>query len=681
MENKSKKKWGIFILIIAIILIGIGITVWILQKQNESDPEEVLKQYMGCILEKDYEQMYSLLTESSKEKISEQDFITRNKNIYEGIEISKLEMNITRTTKEKAKAEIIYGTNMETIAGQISFSNTAYLNKDKENQFKVEWSSNLIFPDLNNDYKVRVESLEAKRGSILDRNDQVLAGEQTASWIGLVPGKMSEDRETDIAKIAELLDLSTGSIEKSLSASYVKDDTFVPLKTVKKDEETLKDQLLQIKGIKITDTKARIYPLGEASAHLIGYVQTIGEEELKEKQAEGYTQNSIIGRSGIEKLYEERLRGIDGIQIYIQDGNGKQKKVLAKKDLQNGQDIKLTIDSNIQKTLYEQFKEDKGASVAMNPKTGEILALVSTPTFDSNDFSLGMTTNEWNKLATDENKPMYNRYLASYAPGSSFKPITGAIGLSTGAFTETEDFGTSGLKWQQDSTWKDFFVTTLTTYQGPANLQNALIYSDNIYFAKAALKIGAESFAQSLDKIGFNNKIPFTQELTQSTYSNTNQFTSQTQLANSGYGQAEMLVNPVHMAMIYSSFVNDGNMVQPYLEYKEVAKASYYKEQAFTKEAANTIKEDLIQVIENPNGTAHDAKIEGKLLAGKTGTAEIKASKNDTEGTEIGWFNAFTVEENSKNPMLVISMVENVKGKGGSHYLLPKVKEIFQSIE
>ena len=292
-----------------------------------------------------------------------------------------------------------------------------------------------------------------------------------------------------------------------------------------------------------------------------------------------------------------------------------------------------------------------------------------------------MTTNEWNELATDENKPMYNRYLASYAPGSSFKPITGAIGLSTGKFTETEDFGTSGLKWQQDSTWKDFFVTTLTTYQGPANLQNALIYSDNIYFAKAALKIGAESFAQSLDKIGFNNKIPFTQELTQSTYSNTNQFTSQTQLANSGYRQAEMLVNPVHMAMIYSSFVNDGNMVQPYLEHKEVAKASYYKEQAFTKEAANTIKEDLIQVIENPNGTAHDAKIEGKLLAGKTGTAEIKASKNDTEGTEIGWFNAFTVEENSKNPMLVISMVENVKGKGGSHYLLPKVKEIFQSIE
>lgn len=679
--QKSKKKVIIIGIVCLIVTIGIGFMIWTMQKQKESNPEEVLKTYMACILQKDYEQMYDLLTKSSQEQTSKEAFITKNKNIYEGIEISKLEISITKTSKEKEKAEIIYGTNMQTVAGQISFSNTVSLTKDKEQAYKIDWSSTLIFPDLKKDYTVRLQTLEATRGSILDRNDRVLAGQQTASWIGLVPGKMSEDKTTDIAKIAELLDLSVESIEKSLQASYVKEDTFVPLKTVQKDKQTLKEALLQIKGIKITDTKARVYPLEKASSHLIGYVQTISEAELKEKKDQGYSQDSVIGKSGLEKLYEDRLKATDGVQIVIQDAKGKQTKILAKKNLQNGQDIKLTIDSQIQQKLYEQFQEDKSACVAMNPKTGEILALVSTPTFDSNDFSLGMTTNEWNRLSQDEGKPLYNRYLASYAPGSSFKPITGAVGLSNKAFTADEDFGTSGLKWQKDSSWQDFFITTLTAYKGPANLQNALIYSDNIYFAKAALKIGKETFAQSLDKIGFHSRIPFEQELTQSTYSNTKTFTNETQLANSGYGQGQMLVNPIHMAMVYASFVNDGNLIQPYLEYRAVAKASYYKEGVFTKEAVDSIKEDLIQVVENPNGTAHSAKIEGVTLAGKTGTAEVKSSKEDTQGTEVGWFNAFTADDHAKNPMLIISMVENVKGKGGSHYLLPKVKAVFQSVE
>ena len=168
--------------------------------------------------------------------------------------------------------------------------------------------------------------------------------------------------------------------------------------------------------------------------------------------------------------------------------------------------------------------------------------------------------------------------------------------------------------------------------------------------------------------------------MNKSSFSNSENFVNETQLANSGYGQGEVLVNPIHMAMIYSSFVNEGNMIMPYLEYKEnpsSATAQYYKEAVFSKEAANTIKDDLIEVVENPNGTAHSVKIEGKTIAGKTGTAEIKQSKDDNDGTEIGWFNAFNVGENDTNSLLIVSMVENVKGKGGSHYLLPKVKEIF----
>lgn len=675
----KNRKVVIFIIIIVLLIALIIFTSCFLNKQK-NNPEDVLKIYMSYILDKNYEGMYELISEETKQNIEKETYLARNKNIYEGIEISNLQVNIVKTNKKENKAEVIYNVTMQTMAGEINFSNTSYFVKEAEDKYKLEWTSADIFPELKNEYKVRVETIEADRGKILDRNGNILAGKQTASQIGFVPGKINaQTKEQDIAKVAELLDISVETINNSLSASYVKDDTFVPLRTIRKSEQALKNQLLEIKGIKIIDTEERIYPLGEASSHLLGYIQGINEEELKEKKEQGYNQQSVIGKSGLEKIYEERLRAINGAEIYIVDDNGKKTKTLAKTEAKNGEDIKLTIDSTLQKALYEQFKEDKSAHVAINPKTGEVLALVSTPTFDSNDFSLGMTTNKWNNLSQNEAKPLYNRYLASFAPGSSIKPIVGAIGLNSKSFTADEDFGKSTTKWQKDSSWGNFYVSTLTTYSGTANLQNALIYSDNIYFAKAALKIGKENFVKNLNDIGFKQKIEFVQEMEQSSYANGNSITSEKQLANSGYGQAEMLVNPIHMAMIYSSFANEGNIIMPYLEYKENTEPTYYKKQAFTQDTANTIKQDLIQVVENENGTAHSIKIEGMTIAGKTGTAEIKDSKDDQNGTEIGWFNSFLADENSKRQLLIVSMVEDVKGRGGSHYLLDKIKEIYQN--
>ena len=677
MYQKSKKVVIIIAVLVILLLIGaVGFFMW--YNSTKVNPEDTLVAYIDALKAKDYETMYSKISEESKNTTTKEDFIARNKNIYEGIEASNLSISIVQVTEKGNKAQIVYSTTMQTVAGQMSFSNTANLIKNAENGYDIEWSSSLIFPELQEDYKVRVETLEGTRGRILDRNDVVLAGMQTASSIGLVPGKMAENKEEDIAKIATLLDISEDTIQNALSASYVKDDTFVPLKTVQKGEQELKNQLLEISGIKIIDTTARVYPLGEASSHLLGYVQTINAEELKENANKGYTNTSVIGKTGLEKIYEDTLKAIDGAEIYIVDAEGNKKKTLAKKQEQNGKDIKLTIDSTIQQKLYNQLKEDKAAAVAMNPNTGEILALVSCPTFDSNDFSLGMRTNQWNRLSEDEGKPLYNRYLQTYVPGSGFKPITGAIGLDTNAFTAEEDFGTSGTKWQASNSWRDFYVTTLTTYSGSANLQNALIYSDNIYFAKAGMKIGKQNFMNQLNALGFAKKISFEQELAMSTYSNNSSFDTETQLANTGYGQGELLVNPVHMAMIYSSFANEGNMLQAYLIYKEDKTPTYYAEQVFSKETANTIKEDLIQVVENPNGTAHSAKIDGVVLAAKTGTAEIKDSKDDTEGTELGWLNAFTADKNAQNPLLIVSMVEDVKERGGSHYVLEKIKPMFE---
>ena len=689
MENRDWEKIAmknkkIIIIVISIILIlaisvGIGITIYFNNKPKNK-PEDVLQTFASYINDKKYEDMYSLLSSKSKANISEEDFIKRNKNIYEGIEAENFSVDIQSIENENKLAKVTYKNSMDTMSGHVDFTNTVTLELNEEKEYKIDWTSNLIFPKLNTEDKVRIKTIEAKRGSILDRNGEYLATNGVASKIGLVPGKMSDNREEDIAKIAELLNMTSDGINSELSASYVKADTFVPLKTVGKNEMELKNKLLEIKGIKIIDADERIYPQGVSTSQLVGYIQPINAEELKEKAKDGYTSSSKIGKYGLERAYESTLRAVNGSEIYIEDANGNKKTSIAKQEQKDGQDVKLTIDSKLQQTVYEQFKDDKSAVVVMNPKTGEVLALASCPSFDSNDFSLGMTTADYKNLTENPDNLLYNRYLATYAPGSSFKPIIGAIGLTTGAFSADDDFGRSGTKWQNDSSWGDFYITTLSTYNGPANLKNALIHSDNIYFAKAALKIGGKNLINSLKNIGFGQQIEFPQTISKSSYSNSESFTNETQLANSGYGQGEVLVNPIHMAMMYSAFVNEGNMIMPYLEYKENASsqtAKYYKENAFSKEAANEVRDGLIQVVENPSGTAHSAKIEGKTIAGKTGTAEIKQSKDDTEGTEIGWFNAFNVGESDESLLLVVSMVENVKGKGGSHYLLPKVRAIF----
>ena len=679
MKNKKIIIIVISIILILAISVGIGITIYFNNKPKNK-PEDVLQTFASYINDKKYEDMYSLLSSKSKANISEEDFIKRNKNIYEGIEAENFSVDIQSIENENKLAKVTYKNSMDTMSGHVDFTNTVTLELNEEKEYKIDWTSNLIFPKLNTEDKVRVKTIEAKRGSILDRNGEYLATNGVASKIGLVPGKMSDNREEDIAKIAELLNMTSDGINSELSASYVKADTFVPLKTVGKNEMELKNKLLEIKGIKIIDADERIYPQGVSTSQLVGYIQPINAEELKEKAKDGYTSSSKIGKYGLERAYESTLRAVNGSEIYIEDANGNKKTSIAKQEQKDGQDVKLTIDRKLQQTVYEQFKDDKSAVVVMNPKTGEVLALASCPSFDSNDFSLGMTTADYKNLTENPDNLLYNRYLATYAPGSSFKPIIGAIGLTTGAFSADDDFGRSGTKWQNDSSWGDFYITTLSTYNGPANLKNALIHSDNIYFAKAALKIGGKNLINSLKNIGFGQQIEFPQTISKSSYSNSESFTNETQLANSGYGQGEVLVNPIHMAMMYSAFVNEGNMIMPYLEYKENASsqtAKYYKENAFSKEAANEVRDGLIQVVENPSGTAHSAKIEGKTIAGKTGTAEIKQSKDDTEGTEIGWFNAFNVGESDESLLLVVSMVENVKGKGGSHYLLPKVRAIF----
>ncbi len=691
-RKRSRKILWLIAGIMGAITFGMAVYMLILAKtgSNLTRPDELLLTYMNYISEQNYKEMYQMLDVDASGQISEKDFIKRNSAIYEGIEVHNMTTIIISYDAERKVVQ--YQTVFDTAAGNISFENEAFFLK-REDGYKLVWSDSLIYPGLSSTDRVRVSTIQAKRGEILDRNDRILAGPGVASSVGIVPGKL-ENKDSAIEQIAELLGMEPEEIEKQLSAKWVKEDSFVPVKTLQKvkeielmsmepDEEVIKEyerqqQLLEIPGVMISDTEVRAYPLGEAAAHLVGYVQSVTAEDLEKYAGEGYTASSVIGRSGAEGLFESELKGQNGCRIYIVDAEGNTKEELADRPVEHGKTIKLTIDSELQRALYEQFWEDKSCSVAMNPYTGEVLALVSTPSYDNNDFIMGLSGEKWAALNEDENKPMYNRFRQVWCPGSTFKPITAAIGLESGAVNPNEDYGNVGLSWQKDASWGSYHVTTLHAYD-PVVLENALIYSDNIYFAKAALKIGAEEMKNSLLRLGFQEEIPFEVVMSKSQYSNTENIETEIQLADSGYGQGQNLVNPLHMACLYTAFCNKGNVIKPYFAHRLDAEPEYWIPNAFSENTTNLVLEGMKKVVNDPHGTGYSAHREDILLAGKTGTAEIKASKEDTSGTELGWFAVFTAESSVEHPILIVSMVEDVKGRGGSGYVVGKDKEVLES--
>ncbi|WP_455684673.1 penicillin-binding transpeptidase domain-containing protein [Thomasclavelia sp.] len=653
--NLKKSK----VIIIGIVVTAIIITLAFFLFNRGKDAGEIVEDYYTYLAKKDYKKMYTMLTKSSLAKTSQKVFETRYENIYDGIEAKNVKVKINEVKDDVVNCTL----SMDTIAGKISYDNNITVKNDE-----IVFNEQMIFDGIEGENKVKVLTDKANRGKILDRNDKELATIGEAYSVGLVRGKLNG--ENDYQVIADILGMSVDNIKKIMSASWIKDDSFVPLKEIAKDEKgkTLANQLLTIKGVKLNTAYVRYYPYGEAASHLTGYLQQVNADDLKKHKNEGYSETSLIGRSGIEAAYEKDLKGADGKKIIITDKDGKEIKIIANKRVKDGKDIRLTVDIDLQKDLFDEYQNDKSASVAMNPKTGEILALVSTPSFSSNDFILGLSSEQWDNLNNDENKPLTNRFRASYIPGSSIKPITGAIGLDAKKIVPDKDLGALD-KWQKDSSWGNYFVTTLHA-PTPNNLKNAIIYSDNVYFARSAVEIGKDELTAGYDKLKFGKKIPFELSLNSSQYLNKDSKFDDQKLADSGYGQGELLVNPVQLASIYSAFVNEGDINQPYLIMDQKPK-SWIKE-AFTKDTVSIIKEALIGVISDSNGTGHSIYHNDIELAGKTGTAELKISQSDTSGTELGWFTIMTT--NSDKPILITTMVEDVKDCGGSSYVVEHMK-------
>jgi len=677
--KKRKNKKGFLIGGIAagavVILAGGGILAWKLLI-NTATPQETVKNYFALVEKGQYDKMYAMLSERTRETVSEKEFTERNQNIYEGIEAKDIKISLSEREKLKGSPVTVkYSETMQTSAEEISFDNEMTLQKE-DGEYKIDWDSTII-PNLQDSYKVQIQTESADRGTIYDRNGVVLAGNGTVLEVGLVPGKMGDDaaKAEAIKKLAQMLEVSEEAIQNALGASYVQDDSFVPIKKIAKGNEEKEAQLLTIPGVMLNDSQDRVYPLGAAAGHLTGYVQAVTAEDLEKLENKGYHANSVIGRSGLEQAYEEELRPVDGTRIIIADETGNTIETLAYQPAQNGKDVRVTIDAEVQKTAYDQFAQDPGTAAAMNPKTGEVLALVSTPGYDPNEFVLGMSDARWNALNEDASNPLMNRFVNTWVPGSTFKGITAAVGVDAGIINPDENLGYVGLSWQKDASWGDYHVTTLTDYGETVNLVNAMTYSDNIYFAREALKIGADTMEEKLKSFGFEEELPFDLTMQASTFDDDGKIDSEIQLADTGYGQGQVLVNPLHLLSMYSMFVNDGNMIQPVLKYEENAAAKIWKEQAVSAQTAQTVKQSLLSVIENPSGTGASAKIDGVTMLGKTGTAEIKESQDDTTGVERGWFICETTED-MPNQIAVVGMVEDVKTKGGSSYVTQKVRNI-----
>ncbi|WP_180321044.1 penicillin-binding transpeptidase domain-containing protein [Peribacillus kribbensis] len=648
---------------------------------KEPQPEDRMQKFVQLWNKQDFGGMYDYLSKTARIPISKKEFTDRYKNIYSGIEAKDLKVTYKKPKEEQdhkdaKKISIPFSVKMNTVAGNISFDKKAQLvkeakDKDSDDNWYLNWSPDFILPDLKQGEKVSVDDEPAVRGEIYDRNGKGLAINSKVYEVSMVPGEMG-DKNAILNKVSKLLHLSIPEIKAKLNQSWVQPTYAVPVKSIPGDQMGLAQDLDGIPSVYVDDKTSRVYPYKDAAAHLVGYIGTVTAEDLEKLKGKGYTSSSLIGKRGLEQLYEDKLRGEPGAKITIQDKN-REERVVKENPAKQGEKIQLTIDAELQKKIFASYKGDVGSAAAIQPKTGETLALVSSPSFDPNKMVLGMSKRERQALANNPDNPSLNRFSALYAPGSTMKPLTAAIALKNG-IDPSKTMKVSGMKWQKSKSWGKYDVTRVHDFGAPVNMKSAMIYSDNIYFAQQALALGKDKFIAGLKDFGFNEDLPYEYPLPGS---KTGDMGSEILVADSGYGQGQIQMTTLHLADAYTPFVNQGNLIKPSLLLNDPDKGKVWKQSVIQPEQASAVVDMMKAVISDPKGTGHAAADLKMPLAGKTGTAELK-EKQGVKGTENGWF----VVTNPNNPQwLLAMMVEGVDKKGGSKHVVEKAKSIIKYIK
>ena len=501
--------------------------------------------------------------------------------------------------------------------------------------------------------------------------------------------RFSAEFDAAAAEIAAVLDLDAAELRTKFGKNA---NEFITVYQAMPDEVTVEqqEQLNAVNGVHV-DTEhygsKRYYPYGSLLAHTLGYISFATWEEIQTYN-EGrdpndglYTTDSKVGKSGIEKLYERELRGKDGYYFFIRGTDGAVKKVIYRKDKVDGSDVMLTIDFKLQQRTEELLDlvlfgtDTAGAVVVMNPKTGEVNAIASNPSYDLNRFIKGMSGDEYKALEEQENEPLRNRAARElYPPGSTFKAFTAAAALDTGTVNENYVFTgyidndywkpTGYGEWP----WPRIKRTRVYHRTEPMNMTNCMLHSDNIYFADVALKIGQEKFiAYFNEKLGMDKSLPYELGAARSQLYSRGSVMDNKMLADSGYGQGQVLVTPLQLAAMFSAFANNGDMPTPRItdglyvtdgvEYKCIRKSEYsvWMEDAISTNAINKIVPMLQGVVDpNKNGTGRSLRVTNVDVAAKTGSAEIGKDKTRM----YSWFAGFRLNVAQEDERVVIVMLD-----------------------
>ncbi|MFC0014613.1 MULTISPECIES: penicillin-binding transpeptidase domain-containing protein [Allobacillus] len=652
------------------------------------NPNETADAYIEKWMEHDFEELYkSYVSEDTKTTFSHEDFVERYNHLYEALSVDQVTIERTEPVEELKNEDLETMTEYDvpiqisfnTLAGQIQYENTLQLtrplNEDKEDEkseedrWFVEWDPSFIMPGMQAEDEVRYQTTPASRGEILDRNGNLIAANGEVYEVGVTPMDFNEN---SLSELANILNVSSSSIKEKYTQSWVDENHFVPVKKFMLDDEEIVENAVAISGVSSRVVVDRVYPYKDVLGHLTGYIGQVTAEDLEELEGKGYSSSDIVGKRGLEQLYEDQLRGINGVELYIEKPDGS-KTPIAVQEAKDGEDITVTIDAELQSKLYSVLKEEKGTATTVDPKTGEVTSLVSMPSFDPNRFVHGITDEEYSKLSEDANQPLINRFSSTYSPGSTMKLLTTIAGLNAGTLDPNEALKIEEKRWQKDDSWGDFKVTRVSTNHTNVDLETGFKHSDNIYFAMQGLKMGGETFRKELESLGFAESIPFAYPMATSQISNSGEFGSEGQLADSAYGQGEVLINIVHLSSIYGGIANEGNVQKPLLLKSESPEV--WLSEITTGENIERLQGLLRKVV--TEGTAKAAEIDGREIAGKTGTAELKASHEDENDEQNGLFISY--DQNQPDFVLGI-LLEGVQDKGGSGYAVKKAKMFYEKM-
>ena len=674
---------------------------------SSSSGKQVCLDFLQRISDMDFIGAYELLDDGikldsddenleSRGRISEKQFVAKYSNIFAALEIDGiLYENIEIDQGEIFTIANFTGTYSSALAGEIKGEYRMVALK-VNGKWCIEWSPNLIFPEMEWGDTVRVATIPAKRGEIIS-DGQILATHEGKISVYAMPDKISDaELENFYIKTASLLGMTRPDIEKALSKAY---DGVAILKQYYQDNfpSYLEAMLLELSGIGIdygNYGSVRSYPQKDMLAHTIGYVGIVSAPDaetldknlaaLNEGRTEEdglYNSDSYVGRNGLEAQYERELRGKDGYRIYICTSQGTNRRTLYTKEQQDGYDLQLTINYELQKRL--DFVLDSvlygettaGAVVVLNPTTGAVEAMSSWPAYDLKSFARGISSADYNKLLSMANTPLYNRLTQGlYPPGSVLKAFTAVAALQTGTLDENYVF-TGEIEddyWlpTEFGTWLGSKIKRTEVKYGrmsPLNMRSAIVHSDNIYFANASLLLGWENYQRYMELIGFGNKMPFDLNVATSQLYNEDTELSLMLLAESGYGQGELLTTPLQMAVMFSAFANGGNIMQPYIveslcqtkgiTYDTVSTTlpKTWKTGVIDPASLEIVVPYLQDVVNHDlNGTGRSLKVTSVQVAAKTGTAEIGNDKS----REISWFAGFRCGVEPEDARLVLVMLE-----------------------